>query len=152
MRNFWKVHPRGVVGKPDFLFPEQRLAVFVDGCFWHGCPKCGHVPTANNPYWKAKIEGNQRRDREYDRRLQDEGLRVLRDLGARAPSEPVGGYRDNQEDVSPPHQRWLNRDGAERARRRRARNGDRGRADSLRRQFRKAKRVTGREYDARSDP
>ena len=45
----WKVHPRGIVGKPDFFFPEHRLAVFVDGCFWHGCPRCGHVPKANNP-------------------------------------------------------------------------------------------------------
>ncbi len=52
--------------------------MFVDGCFWHGCPKCGHVPTANNAYWNAKIDGNRRRDREYDRRLHERGFRVLR--------------------------------------------------------------------------
>lgn len=74
----WKVHPKGLVGKPDFFFPEQHLAVFVDGCFWHGCPRCGHVPKANNPYWKAKIEGNQRRDRGHDLLLQEQGIRVLR--------------------------------------------------------------------------
>jgi DNA mismatch endonuclease Vsr len=74
----WKVHPKGVVGKPDFVFPEHRLAVFVDGCFWHGCPQCGHVPKANNLYWKAKIEGNQRRDLRNDQKLQEHGFRVLR--------------------------------------------------------------------------
>jgi len=74
----WKVHPKGVIGKPDFVFEAERLAVFVDGCFWHGCPRCGHVPKANNPYWKAKIEGNQRRDRAYDVQLQEQGYRALR--------------------------------------------------------------------------
>lgn len=74
----WKVHPKGVVGKPDFFFPEQRLAIFVDGCFWHGCPLCGHVPKANRPYWKAKIEGNKRRDRENALRLHEQGVHVLR--------------------------------------------------------------------------
>jgi len=74
----WKGHPRGVGRKPDFVFEAERLAVFVDGCFWHGCPRCGHVPKANNPYWKAKIEGNPRRDRGYDAKLQEQGFRVLR--------------------------------------------------------------------------
>ena len=74
----WKVHPKGVVGKPDFFFPGHPLAVFVDGCFWHGCPRCGHVPKANNPYWKAKIEGNQSRDRRYGLVLQEQGVTVLR--------------------------------------------------------------------------
>lgn len=74
----WKLHPKGMVGKPDFYFPEHRLAVFVDGCFWHGCPSCGHIPKANNPYWKAKIEGNQRRDRAYDHQLREQGIRVQR--------------------------------------------------------------------------
>jgi DNA mismatch endonuclease (patch repair protein) len=74
----WKLHPKGVVGKPDFYFQESRLALFVDGCFWHGCPRCGHVPKANNPYWKAKIEGNRRRDQERTRTLEAQGTRVLR--------------------------------------------------------------------------
>jgi DNA mismatch endonuclease (patch repair protein) len=74
----WKVHPKGIVGNPDFFFPAHRLALFVDGCFWHGCPRCGHLPKANAPYWKAKIEGNQKRDREHDRRLREDGVRVLR--------------------------------------------------------------------------
>ncbi len=43
----WEKHPKGVLGKPDFYFPRQRLAVFVDGCFWHGCPVCARrTPTA----------------------------------------------------------------------------------------------------------
>jgi DNA mismatch endonuclease Vsr len=74
----WRVHPKGIAGRPDFYFPEERLALFVDGCFWHGCPKCGHVPKANNPYWKAKIEGNRCRDLEYVRKLQEEGILALR--------------------------------------------------------------------------
>ncbi len=74
----WKVHPKGIIGKPDFYFPEHRLAFFIDGCFWHGCPRCGRVPRANNPYWKAKIEGNQRRDREHEVKLRAAGIRVLR--------------------------------------------------------------------------
>src|SRR5262249_41513821 len=58
----WKMHPPGLPGKPDFLFPEARVVVFVDGCYWHGCAECGHIPNVNRPYWSAKIEGNQRRD------------------------------------------------------------------------------------------
>ena len=74
----WKVQPKGITGKPDFYFQEARLVLFVDGCFWHGCPRCGRVPKANNPYWKAKIEGNQRRDRENALKLEEQGIRVIR--------------------------------------------------------------------------
>jgi DNA mismatch endonuclease (patch repair protein) len=74
----WKLHPKGLPGKPDFLFTQARLILFVDGCYWHGCPQCGHVPNVNRPYWSAKIKGNQRRDRENTRKLQEAGYRVLR--------------------------------------------------------------------------
>jgi DNA mismatch endonuclease Vsr len=74
----WKVHPPGLPGKPDFLFLESRLVVFVDGCYWHGCPMCGHIPRINKPYWKAKIERNQQRDRLNTTRLQEAGFRILR--------------------------------------------------------------------------
>jgi DNA mismatch endonuclease, patch repair protein len=74
----WQLHPKGMIGKPDFVFQGRQVVIFVDGCFWHGCPQCGHVPTVNKPYWSAKIERNQSRDREYDRRLQELGFRVLR--------------------------------------------------------------------------
>jgi DNA mismatch endonuclease (patch repair protein) len=74
----WKLQPRGLAGKPDFFFPEARLVVFVDGCYWHGCPECGHIPRVNNAYWKAKIEGNRRRDQANIRKLEEAGARVLR--------------------------------------------------------------------------
>lgn len=73
----WFMHSEQI-GKPDFYFERQRLAVFVDGCFWHGCPKCGHTPKTNSRYWREKIEGNRRRDRRTNQILRHKGIRVLR--------------------------------------------------------------------------
>src|SRR5262245_54328203 len=58
----WRLHPEGLAGKPDILFPRQRVVVFVDGCYWHGCPCCVRSRKVNSAYWTAKIEGNRRRD------------------------------------------------------------------------------------------
>jgi len=58
----WKLHEASVLGTPDFFFANQRVAVFVDQCFWHGCPNCGHVPKANSLYWMKKLARNKRRD------------------------------------------------------------------------------------------
>ncbi len=74
----WKMQPPGLPGKPDFLFHEARVILFVDGCYWHGCPQCGHVPNVNRPYWSAKLAGNQRRDRANTKKLEEAGYRVLR--------------------------------------------------------------------------
>lgn len=65
-------------GKPDFVFPKQRLAVFVDGCFWHGCRRHCRLPNSKRRYWVAKIEGNKRRDKEIKRLLRKAGWKVLR--------------------------------------------------------------------------
>ncbi len=65
-------------GKPDFVFPKLKLAVFVDGCFWHGCPKHGTSPKANAGFWLAKITGNKARDRRVNRLLRAKGWKVLR--------------------------------------------------------------------------
>ena len=65
-------------GKPDFVFRKQRLAVFVDGCFWHNCPKHGHIPHSNREYWRKKLKRNQERDRDTNRELRKRGWRVLR--------------------------------------------------------------------------
>src|ERR1700737_4090369 len=62
----WRRHPK-LLGRPDFVFRSHRLSVFIDGCFWHGCPKCYRLPEDNRPYWKAKIIGNRRRDRRRTR-------------------------------------------------------------------------------------
>lgn len=69
---------RPVVGKPDFVFPRQRVAVFVDGCFWHGCPRHATWPKNNAEFWRTKILGNQKRDRAVNRLLKKTGWRVLR--------------------------------------------------------------------------
>jgi DNA mismatch endonuclease (patch repair protein) len=64
--------------RPDFIFPKHRLAVFVDGCFWHGCPGHGTQPKGNAAFWKRKLTGNQARDRRVNRALRSAGWRVVR--------------------------------------------------------------------------
>ena len=73
----WELHA-DIPGRPDFYFAEYRLAVFVDGCFWHGCPKCGHVPNTNRPFWSEKIARNRARDAKTNRRLRSSGISVVR--------------------------------------------------------------------------
>lgn len=74
----WTMHPNEVPGKPDFHFPDWSLAIFVDGCFWHGCRRCGHIPKTNPAYWRAKIERNRMRDAKVRCRLRRSGIRVCR--------------------------------------------------------------------------
>lgn len=64
--------------RPDFVFREVRLAVFVDGCFWHGCPKHSSKPKNNAEFWEKKLEGNRARDRLVNRVLRRDGWKVLR--------------------------------------------------------------------------
>ncbi len=64
--------------RPDIVFTKRRLAVFVDGCFWHGCPEHGRTPKKNTPYWGAKLARNVERDREQDRMLDEAGWTVVR--------------------------------------------------------------------------
>src|SRR5208283_3568744 len=68
-----------LLGKPDFVFPKQKLAVFVDGCFWHG-HGCGRnlKPKRNAVLWRQKIGGNQYRDRRVTRTLRSAGWHVIR--------------------------------------------------------------------------
>jgi DNA mismatch endonuclease (patch repair protein) len=67
-----------LIGKPDFVFPAARLAVFVDGCFWHGCPRHGQIPKSNRSFWLKKIKANVARDRTVRRNLKKLGWRVIR--------------------------------------------------------------------------
>ncbi len=71
---------RGVAlfGKPDFVFRAERVAVFVDGCFWHACPRHGTKPAGNRAFWKKKFARNVERDREVTRTLRKAGWKVLR--------------------------------------------------------------------------
>jgi DNA mismatch endonuclease (patch repair protein) len=68
----------GLRRRADLLFRGPRVAVFVDGCFWHGCPQHMTWPAANADWWRAKIERNKARDRDTDRRLKDAGWLVVR--------------------------------------------------------------------------
>lgn len=65
-------------GRPDIVFPEARLAVFVDGCFWHGCPKHYRLPRTNKAFWLRKITRNKERDREVAKELRKRGWRFVR--------------------------------------------------------------------------
>lgn len=64
--------------KIDIAFPSRKLAVFVDGCFWHCCPEHSHLPSSNTDYWLPKLEKNVQRDKAKDKRLQEDGWRVIR--------------------------------------------------------------------------
>src|SRR5690242_11731450 len=65
-------------GRPDFVLRKKRVCVFVDGCFWHGCPKCYQSPKSNSMFWEAKINANRTRDRMVNRDLCKAGWRVVR--------------------------------------------------------------------------
>jgi len=67
-----------LIGKPDFVFPRAKIAVFVDGCFWHGHPQKCRVPKAHRAYWMKKIARNVARDRQVRRALQEKGWKVVR--------------------------------------------------------------------------
>lgn len=75
--------------RPDVVFTRQRLAVFVDGCFWHRCPEHGTSPRFNSEYWQAKLDGNVSRDRAVDDALGNEGWTSLRVWEHEQPDEAV---------------------------------------------------------------
>lgn len=68
----------GRIIRPDIAFTRYRLAVFLDGCFWHGCPEHGRPPKSNNSYWEPKLAKNARRDVEQTRILTEAGWIVIR--------------------------------------------------------------------------
>ena len=67
-----------LLGKPDFTFRRERVVVFVDGCFWHGCPKCYKRPSSNQKFWDTKIANNRKRDRLVNRELRRLGWQIVR--------------------------------------------------------------------------
>jgi DNA mismatch endonuclease (patch repair protein) len=73
----WRRH-LPILGRPDFAFLRQRVAVFVDGCFWHQCPRCSNRPVNNREFWVKKLEANVARDRLVTRELRRQGWRVVR--------------------------------------------------------------------------
>lgn len=73
----WRRH-LSLPGTPDFVWRERRVALFVDGCFWHGCPSCYRAPRHNPSFWADKVAGNRRRDQRVRKRLGALGWRVIR--------------------------------------------------------------------------
>jgi DNA mismatch endonuclease, patch repair protein len=69
---------RRLFGNPDFVFPKSRVVVFVDGCFWHSCPKHATEPRSNKSFWRAKLARNKQRDRLVTRTLRQSGWLVVR--------------------------------------------------------------------------
>jgi DNA mismatch endonuclease (patch repair protein) len=64
--------------KPDFVFPKLKLALFVDGCFWHGCPKHATKTANNKEFWRRKLSSNKKRDRVVNQTLRRSGWHVIR--------------------------------------------------------------------------
>lgn len=74
----WRRHKKGAYGSPDFIFSKSRTAVFLDGCFWHGCAKHCIMPKTNKAYWGPKIARNKKRDREVTAYYKTKDWNVLR--------------------------------------------------------------------------
>jgi DNA mismatch endonuclease (patch repair protein) len=74
----WRMHADELPGKPDFVFTDSKIAIFVDGCFWHGCPKCYRRPHSSQSYWDTKVARNMARDKSRRAELRRLGWRVLR--------------------------------------------------------------------------
>ncbi len=98
--------PLKAVGRSaDLVFTRARVAVFVDGCFWHGCPDHFSLPSTNTDYWTTKIEGNALRDRETDHLLDDAGWTVVRiwehELALEAATQIAGSVRERLAALKP---------------------------------------------------
>jgi DNA mismatch endonuclease (patch repair protein) len=89
----WRIGSTNLAGTPDFVFSNEKLVVFIDGCFWHGCALCGHTPKTNSQYWIAKIERNQRRDKRVSASLRRQGFSVLRIRECTLNKNPIGCLR-----------------------------------------------------------
>lgn len=85
----YRVHPSGVPGKPDVAFPRSKLAVFVHGCFWHGCPEHYSAPKSNAGFWKRKLAENRRRDAAALDHLMAQGWTVLQFWEHQIAANPV---------------------------------------------------------------
>ncbi len=73
----WRRH-QPILGKPDFAFTKQKVVLFVDGCFWHVCPKHSNIPLVHRHYWEEKLQRNKKRDKYVSRELRKMGWVVIR--------------------------------------------------------------------------
>jgi len=92
----YRVHVRPVTGclaRPDIVFTRARVVVFVDGCFWHACPKHASWPKTNKEWWRRKILANVKRDRKHDAELRGAGWTVVRIWEHEAPDSAARRIR-----------------------------------------------------------
>lgn len=73
----YRIH-LNLLGKPDIVFTKKKIAIFIDGCFWHKCPVCFQEPETRKEFWMKKIQSNVDRDKKVDERLKDDGWTVFR--------------------------------------------------------------------------
>lgn len=75
----WRKNASDIIGKPDVVFDDSRVAIFVDGCFWHGCPDCKRkLPHTNHDYWERKINRNIELAKSHCQKLFEDGWTVIR--------------------------------------------------------------------------
>ena len=74
----WQLHRKEITGNPDLVFKGKKIAIFIDGCFWHGCETCCRMPKTRKEYWENKIKKNIIRDKEVNQQLKREGWKILR--------------------------------------------------------------------------
>ncbi|MGZ3790346.1 MAG: very short patch repair endonuclease [Bacteriovorax sp.] len=74
----WQMHRKDLPGNPDFYFPKKKIVIFIDGCFWHGCPRCYKGTKSNVLFWKTKVASNKKRDRKNNRYYRSLGFQVIR--------------------------------------------------------------------------
>ena len=82
----------GLRRRADIVFRRRRLAVFIDGCYWHGCPEHGTTPSTNRDYWSSKVAANRARDEDTNARLTDAGWQVARYWEHEPPAAVAAGH------------------------------------------------------------
>ena len=93
-RKDYPIRAEGRIIRPDVAFTKYRLAVFLDGCFWHGCPEHGRPPRSNKSYWLPKLASNTQRDRDQTRILTEAGWAVIRVWEHVSVGEAVSAIRE----------------------------------------------------------
>ena len=73
----YKIHDKSITGIPDISNKSKKIAIFIDGCFWHGCPVCYNKPKSNVAYWEKKLEYNKSRRSEVKKKLTGDGWQIL---------------------------------------------------------------------------
>lgn len=84
----YRIHDKSVCGTPDISNKKKKLAIFVDGCFWHGCKICYKEPKTNSEFWRKKIQDNKKRRSIVKKRLRSEGWKLIEIWGHEVSKHP----------------------------------------------------------------